>query len=698
MKRRSGKGLGGRKAANPKTRMLSIGVVVMLVLGVAAFFQSSNSDTNDEAYQLRTAELRVISERIAKYALTSIVGDRGAFAQLEKSKKTFERYLKELQDGVPDQGLPSAPEAAVSELAKVEARWKKLGKNAQDILANKSSILAVRDTIASVHELIPQLQALSQDVVDSLEVSAADGRQIAAATEQMVLAERIDKNVDRVLDGGEKTAAAIDSFSRDTNRLGQVLNALQNGSRELRIDAVSSQRAEAKLQEAAGLFKTLKGYTDQIIEVTPSLLPALDAVAEVADSSDKVNDATTGLVTVYSNSPSRFSLLGFKTGPGMVAFFVFLAVLMFLARSYLMVVSEREAQEVVKRQNEKSQEAILRLLDEMGDLADGDLTVTATVTEDVTGAIADSINFTIEALRSLVDTINQTAESVALAAQESRATAMHLAESSEHQADQITSASASIKQMASQIDQMSSDANESAEVAKHSVEIAGKGADTVRHTILGMDTIREQIQETSKRIKRLGESSQEIGDIVEIIDDIADQTNILALNAAMQAAMAGEAGRGFAVVADEVQRLAERSSNATKQIEALVKTIQADTSEAVSSMELTTKEVVSGAKLAEDAGDALMEIESVSTHIAEVTQKIANSAEQQSMEASKIDDTMSVIQEITTQTLDGTNQTAASIGMLAGLAEELQGSVAGFRLSEGQDTSIGLILPEHIED
>lgn len=696
MKRRSGKGLAGRKTTNPKTRLLSFGVIVMLVLGVLAFFQSTNSDTNDEAYQLRTAELRVISERIAKYALTAIDGDKGAFVQLDKSKKTFERYLNELKDGVPSQGLPAAPEVAAAKLAEVESRWNKLGKNAQDILTNQASIITVQETIAAVHELVPRLQAVSQEVVDSLEVSTADGRQIAAATEQLMLAERIEKNVSRVLSGGQKTAEAIDSFSHDINRFGQVLNALLNGSRELEMDAVPSPRANAKLQEVVEFFKVLKGHTDQIIEVTPSLLPALDAVSEVSDSSDKVNDVTTGLLEVYSNSPSRLSVLGIKTGPGMVAIFVVFAVLMFLARSYLMVVSEREAQAVVKRQNEKSQEAILRLLDEMGDLADGDLTVTATVTEDVTGAIADSINFTIEALRSLVTTINQTSESVALAAQESRATAMHLAESSEHQADQITSASGAIKKMTSQIDQMSSDANESAEVAKHSVEIAGKGADTVRHTILGMDTIREQIQETSKRIKRLGESSQEIGDIVEIIDDIADQTNILALNAAMQAAMAGEAGRGFAVVADEVQRLAERSSNATKQIEALVKTIQADTSEAVSSMELTTKEVVSGAKLAEDAGDALMEIESVSTHIAEVTQKIATSAEQQSSEASKIDDTMSVIQEITTQTLDGTNQTAASIGMLAGLAEELQGSVAGFRLSE--ETTIGLILPEHTED
>ena len=199
-------------------------------------------------------------------------------------------------------------------------------------------------------------------------------------------------------------------------------------------------------------------------------------------------------------------------------------------------------------------------------------------------------------------------------------------------------------------------------------------------TIEGMDTIREQIQETSKRIKRLGESSQQIGEIVELIDDIADQTNILALNAAMQAAMAGEAGRGFAVVADEVQRLAERSSNATRQIETLVKTIQADTNEAVSSMENSTTEVVNGAKLAEGAGDALKEIENVSSYIADITHKMAESAKLQADGATQIRTNMGVIKEITIQTKESTNQSAASIETLAEMSDQLSKSVAGFRL------------------
>jgi twitching motility protein PilJ len=333
-------------------------------------------------------------------------------------------------------------------------------------------------------------------------------------------------------------------------------------------------------------------------------------------------------------------------------------------------------------QNERNQAAILQLLDEIADLAEGDLSIHASVTENFTGAIADSINFAIDQMRGLVSNINHLSVQVAKAASETQSTASDLASAAEHQAKEIGAASQAINEMAVSIDHVSSNAAESAAVAERAVEIANKGADVVQDTIIGMDTIRGQIQETSKRIKRLGESSQEIGDIVSLINDIADQTNILSLNAAIQASMAGDAGRGFAVVADEVQRLAERSSAATKQIAALVKTIQTDTNEAVISMEQTTTEVVNGAKRAQDAGVALEEIENVSTSLAELIQNISNAARQQAASAGHVSNTMNVIQEITAQTVSATEQTASSIGNLAKMAIEMRESVEGFKLPE----------------
>lgn len=342
----------------------------------------------------------------------------------------------------------------------------------------------------------------------------------------------------------------------------------------------------------------------------------------------------------------------------------------------------RRQRQAMEEENERNQMAILRLLDELGDLAEGDLTVNATVSEDFTGAIADSVNFAIDQLRQLVAAINTTAERVAVASVDTQTTAVQLAEASENQAQEIAGASAAINQMAVSIDQVSSNATESAQVADRSVAIAHNGAEVVQRTIDGMNTIRDQIQETSKRIKRLGESSQEIGNIVGLINDIADQTNILALNAAIQASMAGEAGRGFAVVADEVQRLAERSATATKQIETLVKTIQADTNEAVMSMESTTAEVVRGARLAKDAGEALEEVQQVSNNLAALIQNISNEARQQAASAGHISNTMNVIQDITSQTTSGTLATARSIGQLNEMAAELQQSVSGFKLPD----------------
>ena len=364
-----------------------------------------------------------------------------------------------------------------------------------------------------------------------------------------------------------------------------------------------------------------------------------------------------------------------------------LALLGLVILGFIWVFGSRQARSIdsaVKRletDGQANQMAVLNLLDEMGDLADGDLTVHAEVRENITGAIADSINYTIDSLRDLVTGINRASEQVNSATGAAQGTSVALLEAAEMQSQQITETSDAVSNMTRSILQVSTNASQASQVAQRSLEAATQGSQAVQNTIAGMNGIREQIQETSKRIKRLGESSQEIGEIVELISDITEQTNILALNAAIQAASAGEAGRGFTVVAEEVQRLAERSSEATKQIGAIVKTIQTDTNSAVAAMEKSTEGVVEGARLSDEAGRALTEIETVTNNLARLIQSISAATEAQTQVASTVTNNMKQIQEITTLTTEGTKQTTASVGELTKLAEELRESVAGFKLA-----------------
>jgi twitching motility protein PilJ len=682
MNTRAAKGAGGGSATNKVVIVLSIGLLVTFMATLLATANVAKWASNDEQYIVRSGEMRVGTLTIAMASISAATGDKTGFSRLRESRDKFEQLLTDLKKGVRHINLPPSPDTVKKELAEVESAWLELRQISDDVLVNKDAILSVDEFIDAVSDMMPQLQALSNEVVDDLVAGNEPQSQISIASRQLMLAERISNNVHKVLESGAVTAAAIDQFSRDADLFGRVVYGMLNGSQPLGIKRVSQPAMRKRLEAISVLFSSINDHIDEIIETVPIVLPALEAAHRILTVADVADKKLVELLKVYGDDAGLIRIAGVKAGPVMIAALAGLLVVMLITLGYILLASAQRREEESNQLNERNQQAILRLLDEMGDLADGDLTVTATVTEDVTGAIADSINYAIEALRSLVTTINEISEQVSSSAQESRATAMHLAEASEHQADQIASATTTINTMATTIDQMSQDANESAEVAQHSIETAAKGNETVQRTIKGMDIIREQIQETSKRIKRLGESSQEIGDIVELIDDIADQTNILALNAAMQAAMAGEAGRGFAVVADEVQRLAERSGNATKQIEALVRTIQSDTNEAVTSMEATTTEVVAGAKLAEDAGEALQEIEGESHRIAERIRVVADLAQAQSSEAARVNDTMSVIQEITTQTADGTNQTAAAVGALADMADDLQRSVAGFRLPD----------------
>lgn len=654
--------------------------VVALVVLVASFFGAmalifliNQSKTNDQRYLQQASDLRAQAYRLTSLARDATSGDEKAFDELNGVVTSMSSTWEMLK--ASDERTRGN---LASEFSKYESIWARAKNNAQTIVTNKDLIVSLNSVGKTLNDNLPTLQTEHNNIVDILMESNAPTDQAIQAQLLSWRAERIGRNVDKMLRGDADANNAADVFNRDANFYARVLTAMKDGDPALRITRVSDSQARASLEQITQLFdgvnksiqEMVEGSTtltrarqasDALLTDTPQLLEALtaisDKVAVQTDTHPFINNVT--VIVLAAITLGALFFLGFNQYRG----------------------ARKRADETTET-NERNQTAILRLLDELADLADGDLTTTATVTEDFTGAIADSINFTIDQLRILVARINETAVNVSAAAQETQQTALHLAEASEHQAQEIAGASAAVNEMAVTIDQVSANAAESAAVAERAVSIAGNGAKVVQNTIHGMDTIREQIQDTSKRIKRLGESSQEIGDIVSLINDIADQTNILALNAAIQASMAGDAGRGFAVVADEVQRLAERSAAATKQIEALVKTIQNDTNEAVISMEQTTSEVVRGARLAQDAGVALEEIENVSSSLAELIQNISNAARQQASSAGHISNTMNVIQEITTQTSAGTSATAQSIGNLAEMALDLRESVAGFKLPE----------------
>ncbi len=647
-------------------------VFILTFLAITVFVQYKSSQ--DKEYISHSSELRVLSQQIAKNAVEAAAGKEEAFKLLGVARKNFEVRWGYVKNGDPLTGLPPSQVDGINEL---EALWKESSSSADRIIETRDTVLSLHEVAATLSETIPQLQVEYDEVVEILLDNDAPAEQVAVAQRQSWLAERIVRSVNKVLSGGDDAVMAADSFGRDANLFGRVLNGMIEGNVAMHIQPVVDEEAIDSLAEISELFEFVAGSVDEILETSPELFQVRESANNIFNSSQSMLSQTSELENRHEARSESWTLL--QSGGYLLAL---IALAMLGGVGYTTYQDTQVTLKEEETKNEANQMAILRLLDELADLADGDLTTQATVTEDFTGAIADSINFAIDQMRALVTAINETAVQVASAAQETQSTAMHLADAAEHQAQEIAGASAAINEMAVSIDQVSSNASESTSVAERSVTIANKGAEVVQATINGMDNIREQIQETSKRIKRLGESSQEIGDIISLINDIADQTNILSLNAAIQASMAGDAGRGFAVVADEVQRLAERSAAATKQIEALVKTIQNDTNEAVISMEHTTAEVVRGARLAQDAGVALEEIEIVSKSLADLIQNISNAARQQASSAGHISNTMNVIQEITSQTSAGTTATAKSIGNLAEMATKLRESVAGFKLPE----------------
>ncbi len=588
-------------------------------------------------------------------AAKAVEGDATAFAALRNTATALQ--------GIATGGLTDTQRVNLGEARSA----------VQTLLDGQGDILELRARRDRIIELEPEFA----DAVYGLQGELAIQRQPTAVahTERLrLLAEAISLGAASLMQGDTETNARLLDAEME---LQQVVRGLRTGDPQLGLAEVATgdagdalftlARRAGQFGEAVREGVTLSDQTGQLREAQQRL----DRLVQAMEG-DRL---MLGNPAVAAGGGAQFIRLYALLG---AAAFIVLVMLVLWFRAS----GRREAQVRMAAQTERDQQAILRLLDELSSLADGDLTVQATVGEDVTGAIADSINFAVEALRELVATINRGAILVEDSTKQAEVSTSALAQASEAQSRQIRHASEAIQQMAASIDEVSCNAERSADVARHSVDIAHKGGDAVRRTIEGMNTIRETIQETSKRIKRLGESSQEIGDIVELINDIADQTNILALNASIQASMAGEAGRGFAVVADEVQRLAERSANATKQIEVLVSTIQADTNEAVVSMERSTTDVVGGALLAENAGAALEEIEQVSNQIATLVQNISGSAREQNEAARKVLESAERLEAISNETGTNAASTSEFVSQLSALASQLRESVAGFILPD----------------
>jgi twitching motility protein PilJ len=626
-------------------------LVLLLLLAGICFYVAQQPAAGDGAAGAGPERLRSEVASIPGDAMAAVGGDAAAFDRLNDTATA----------------IRGASEAGVREVASL----------LEGLLSRRDAILsahsAADDVVAAAGELDATLGELSATAPASALVPLDEAR---AETAEVAAGIRL------LLSGSVATDEAADLLGDHELRLGQIVMALAGRDPAEGVRALRTPGSEAQIARMVESYKQLNQGVLAGIAGAIAVDNGRESAATLLERSVAVS-ATLAQAAGRSAAPPRLGPLNFGSpwlALGLLAAAAVVALLM-VALSFSRA-DDRRVAEVQASQNERNQAAILRLLDELGSLADGDLTVEATVTEDITGAIADSINYAIEALRELVTTINETGIRIDEAARQTRATAGHLAQASETQSKQVADATESIARMAASIEAVSGDAERSADVARHSVDVAHKGGDAVRRTIEGMNTIRDTIRDTAKRIKRLGESSQEIGNIVELINDIAEQTNILALNASIQASMAGEAGRGFAVVADEVQRLAERSANATKQIEVLVNTIQSDTNEAVVSMERSTTDVVGGALLAENAGAALDEIESVSNQIASLVQNISSTSREQATAATDMTRNMGVLREVSSQTAEATSATSDSIEKLAELAAQLRSSVAGFRLPE----------------
>ncbi len=674
-------------------QLLILGSLLLLLFGFAAISLWINvRDVGySTAYVSSGGQLRTLAQQIIKSGSGALQGNPAAFKEIKVARERFGHLLDALDKGgdVGAMVIPPSPESARPALDTALKLWASDSKNIDQMLANEKHLVALGQAISLINEKNVEMLGVTEELSNlKSNVSASE---VAASQQLAMLSQRIAKNANFMISSDTIAPDVPDVLAKDIDTFHDLVTALLQGNDAMHIVATRDEKTRILLNDLSSLFMPQHAALSTVLSNSKQIMTARQAGNHLLDHGDALLAATEQMFDVYGREAAGTSLNRALT-PTIITTLMALILILLMAKiindetAERGEEAERQRTEAERQRREAeavkdaTQEAILRLMNEMGDLADGDLTVRASVTEDVTGAIADSVNYTIEELSVLVKRINDTASRVAAASENAQNTSGQLLEATEQQSRKITEAGESVLGMASSMTEVSDHALESARVARQSLDAAQKGAVAVTNSIKGMNEIREQIQETSKRIKRLGESSQEIGEIVELISDITEQTNVLALNAAIQAASAGEAGRGFTVVAEEVQRLAERSGEATKQIAAIVKTIQSDTHDAVLAMENSTRNVVEGARLSDAAGQALAEISSVSSDLTHLIENISSDTQRQSDSAKQVAENMQSILLITDQTTAGTKQTATSIEELSTLVGELKSSVAGFKV------------------